>query len=60
MLTDERIEYVVSLIPGEWLIADGEGSPENKRDMYKKFLQTRLTASGIIVKEANYARQSLI
>lgn len=60
ILTDEKIGYIVSLIPGEWLSDDEEGSPEDKRNVYKKFLQTRLVASETIVKEAKHARQSLI
>jgi hypothetical protein len=59
-LTNENIASVVSLIPGEWLIDESNESPENKGNIYKRFLQTRLAASHIFVKEANNARQALI
>jgi hypothetical protein len=60
ILTNEDIASVVSLIPEEWLMNDSDGSSENKRDIYKKFLQTRLSVSDIFVNEANNARQALI
>src|SRR5690348_17033106 len=41
ILSDESIESVVSLIPDEWLIDDTNESFENKRDIYKRFLQAR-------------------
>jgi hypothetical protein len=59
ILTNERITSVVSLIPDEWLM-DDSNEPENKRNVYKRFLETRLAASAIFVKEANNARQALI
>jgi hypothetical protein len=60
ILANERIASVVSLIPDEWLIEDPNESPENKRNAYKRFLEMRLAASDIFVKEANNARQALI
>jgi len=60
ILANERIASVVSLIPDEWLIEDPNESPENKRNVYKRFLEMRLAASDIFVKEANNARQALI
>src|SRR4051812_2079962 len=60
ILTKESITSVVSLIPDEWLMDDSNESPESKRDIYKRFLQTRLAASDTFVKEANNARQALI
>jgi len=60
VLTNEGIASIVSLIPDEWLIEDPNESPENKRNVYKRFLEMRLAASDIFVKEANNARQALI
>ena len=60
ILTNEGIASIVSLIPDEWLIEDPNESPENKRNVYKRFLEMRLAASDIFVKEANNARQALI
>jgi len=60
ILANERIASVVSLIPDEWLTEDPNESAENKRNVYKRFLEMRLAASDIFVKEANNARQALI
>ena len=60
ILANESIASIVSLIPDEWLIEDPNESPENKRNVYKRFLEMRLAASDIFVKEANNARQALI
>jgi hypothetical protein len=60
VLTNERIASVVSLIPDEWLADDSNESPESKRDTYNRFLQARLAASEIFLKEAKNARQALI
>jgi hypothetical protein len=60
VLNAEVIEAIVSLIPDEWLIDDSPGSPEEKRQIYIRFLETRLASSEIFVKEAMYAREALI
>jgi len=60
ILANESIASIVSLIPDEWLTEDPNESPENKRNVYKRFLEMRLAASDIFVKEANNARQALI
>ena len=61
ILTPERIHTIVSLIPNEWLMHDPvEVTVEEKRNIYEQFLNTRLSVSGTFVKEAQYARQSLI
>lgn len=53
LLTPERIRTIVSLIPDEWLTGD-------TRHIYTHFLESRIAASSIFVKEALYARKSLI
>ncbi|WPU96066.1 HipA family kinase [Mucilaginibacter sabulilitoris] len=61
ILTDERIRAIVDLIPDDWLTDDSEnGTPEERRDVYTRFLTTRVAASEIFVKEAQYARAALI
>lgn len=61
ILTKERIDAIVSLIPEEWLTHDPvEVSAGDKRAIYRQFLITRLSISDIFVKEAQHARQSLI
>ena len=61
ILTTERIESIVALIPGEWL--NGE-SPFNSaaeyRQAYVQFLINRVAASAIFVKAAQHAREALI
>ena len=61
LLDDQKIRAIVSLVPDEWLSID---SPfENKqdhRDAYIKYLTERFNQSALFVKEAQYARQSLI
>jgi hypothetical protein len=60
VLNAEVIEAIVSLIPDEWLIDNSQASPEEKRQIYIRFLETRLASSEIFVKEAMYAREALI
>ena len=60
ILTEESVASIVSLVPDEWLTDDSSETPENKRDVYIRFLQERLAASGIFLKEANNARQTHI
>jgi len=61
ILTGERIRSIVSLIPDEWLTGWSQtGSPDELRQVYIQFLVTRIAASHIFVKEAQYARKSII
>ena len=61
ILTHERIHAIVSLIPDEWLTGWSQtGSPEELRQVYIQFLITRISVSHTFVKEAQYARKSLI
>ena len=60
-LNADVISSVVDLIPEEWLAADTAfSSVKDHRDIYIQFLNTRLADSDNFVKEAQYARQSLI
>lgn len=61
ILTPERIESIVSLIPDDWL-ADGSSaeSAHVQRQVYVQFLTTRLAHSEIFVKEAQYARKAFV
>jgi len=61
ILTKERIRSIVSLIPDEWLTGWSQpGSPDELREVYIQFLDNRIAASQIFVKEAQYVRQSVI
>lgn len=60
ILNEERINSIIAIIPDEWLIGDAFDSPEEFRAGYAKFLNLRLNASTVFVKEAQHARESLI
>jgi hypothetical protein len=59
IITPERIHAILSLIPDEWL-ENREESAEEVRNVYAKFLETRIEISDLLVKEANHARQTNI
>ncbi len=56
-LSAGAIEQAVSLIPNEWL---GETDGDAHRAVYSDFLNARLTASDIFLKEAMNARKALV
>lgn len=59
ILTKEKIEAIVSLVPESWLTQEA-GSADEMRDVYARFLTARMAASEIFVKEAQHAREILI
>jgi hypothetical protein len=61
MLTTERIQSIVALIPDEWLAENTfNATAEAMRNIYVQFLITRVTSSTIFVKEAQHARELFI
>lgn len=61
ILTEENIRKITALIPEEWLQwEETDETPEQIREVYTKFLLTRLDNSEIFLKEAQNARQTLI
>ena len=61
MLTEEKIQQVVALIPDDWLHwEDTHETSEEIRDIYTRFLTERLAHSETFVKEAQNARKALI
>lgn len=61
ILSKEKIQAIVSLIPDEWLENEPVfSSVDEHRQAYIKYLELRLTNSEIFVKEANHARESII
>lgn len=61
ILTPDKIEEVVNLLPDDWLCWGGEEeSPEAIRRVYINFLNMRLNHSEIFIKEAQHARETLI
>jgi hypothetical protein len=59
ILQKEKLKDIMDSIPDEWLNAEGQPAAE-ARDMYFRFLQIRLAASKIFIKEAQNARAALI
>jgi len=61
MLKPKVVEAIVNLVPGEWLAANSYVStPNEARKVYIEFLNKRVAASDIFVKEALYARKSFV
>ena len=61
LLTTKAIDHLVEGIPDEWLEwRESLESPGELRQVYRKFLTSRLEHSEIFVKEAEHARQALI
>lgn len=55
------IEAIVSIIPDDWLIEDGESiSPADKRKVYIEFLNTKRSNINLLTKEALNARKGSI
>ncbi len=60
ILSREKINAIVSLIPSEWLIEESFPSIEDHRNAYAQFLEDRIIHSDFFVNEARHARESLI
>lgn len=60
LLTAERIQQIVSLIPAEWLAAETAAGAEENRKVYENFLLNRLAHSSIFLNQAQHAREILI
>ncbi|MEJ7739023.1 MAG: HipA family kinase [Chitinophagaceae bacterium] len=61
LLTYGTVDAIISLIPDQWL--EDESSTETvdeKRQVYTRFLETRLSVSETFVKEAKDARKALV
>lgn len=61
LLTETLIHAIVAMIPDEWLVGeDSFASVEQHRNAYAQFLVGRLENSGVFVKEAQYAKATLV
>ncbi|MFL5771812.1 MAG: HipA family kinase [Flavisolibacter sp.] len=62
ILTAERIDEIVSMIPEEWLmlIIKDAADAEIARDVYREFLLNRVLHSHIFLNEAQHARKILV
>jgi hypothetical protein len=57
ILNPQVIRTIVSLVPDEWIKGEWLEEPEEVRSVYAQFLETRIAASSIFVKEAQHARE---
>jgi hypothetical protein len=61
ILTPHLIRSIVNIIPEQWLADEDEvETAEEKREIYIRFLETRIALSEIFVKEAKHAREAII
>jgi hypothetical protein len=60
ILTPERIGYIVSQIPDDWIQHGNYPNPDEVRTVYKEFLLNRLSHSSKFLNEAQHARQALV
>jgi hypothetical protein len=60
ILTVQRIQQIVALVPSEWLTEESFDSIEAHRNAYEQFLNTRIAHADFFVNEARHARESLI
>lgn len=61
LLAGQILHDIVNLIPDEWLNWEGsEQSPAQIREVYSRFLETRLQHSANFIQEAQHARKTLI
>jgi hypothetical protein len=61
VVSTDIISDIVALIPNQWLVEnDPSFSVSEKRQVYMEFLETRLSITEQLVKEANDARKALI
>lgn len=60
ILTPDTIRSIVALIPDDWLDAGADTEAEELRDIYSRFIETRIAISEIFVNQAQHARTTLI
>ena len=61
ILTKERINNIVSLIPDVWLSGNTPfATADEHRHAYARFLETRVAYSETFVKDAEHARETLV
>jgi hypothetical protein len=61
LLTNEKLRAIVDLIPQDWLHWDDvDENPEEIKEVYYRFLTTRLAYSQLFITEAQNARATLI
>jgi hypothetical protein len=59
LLTPEKIGQIVATIPDDWLQTEAfPGTPDETRDVYRRFLEIRLSSSLNFVNAAEDARKA--
>ena len=58
ILTSDKIDTILDLIPEEWLTGISSAPAEENRNVYRQFLANRLSLT--FIKDAQHARQALI
>ena len=59
VLTPAKIREITGMLPDEWLTGGAFSEPPHEvREIYARFLETRLAHAGIFEKEANHARNA--
>ena len=59
ILTKERIQFIVSMVPDEWLQKAFENI-DTGRQIYEQYLVNRLATAETFIKQAQHAREALI
>jgi hypothetical protein len=57
ILTTDLIHSIVSQVPDDWIKREWQEDLDEVRSVYAQFLETRIAASAIFVKEAQHARE---
>jgi hypothetical protein len=61
LLTNEKIEEIVTLIPDEWLQEkESDETAAERKLIYVQFLKTRFASTAIFIRQANHAREAII
>jgi len=60
LLDQDRIAFIVGLVPDEWLISEAAPDAGVNRKVYEQFLWNRISHSENFIKQAQHARQALI
>jgi hypothetical protein len=58
ILNSGKLRRIVDLIPDEWLDENDQETASSKREIYYRFLEMRMNASEIFIKEAIHARSA--
>nr|WKN37752.1 aminotransferase class I and II [Tunicatimonas sp. TK19036] len=61
LVTSERIQNIVSVVPDDWLLEEpDELSPQERREVYVELLSTKLANIDVLANEADDARKTSV